>query len=68
MSTDTLLSTAKLKMYAVCNGNTDFGVFFRNTKLEIILTEIKFSKRLFQLVFFPSWKNLPEFVIVTFQT
>ena len=49
MSTDTLLSTAKLKMYAVCNGNTDSGVFFWDTKLEMILTEITFTKRLFQL-------------------
>ena len=38
MSTDTLLSTAKLKMYAVCNGNTDSGVFFWGTKLDMILS------------------------------
>ena len=37
MSTDTLLSTAKLKMYAVWNGNTDLGVFFLDTKGHLIL-------------------------------
>ena len=49
MSTDTLLSTAKLKMYAVCNGIINSGVFFQNTNVEMILTEITFTKRLFQL-------------------